>query len=79
MLSWSRLRPKCYIVTFLGTITTAEQKWRLILRVLNHEEYPVRRGSLPLVDEDVDGLRVDEDLLMVGHGVRIHSGGRYFE
>ena len=51
----------------------------------NHEEYPVRRGSLPLVDEDVDGLRVDEDLLMVGHGVHILGGldhvpgGRYFE
>ena len=39
-----------------------------------HEVYPVRRGSFPLEDEDVDGLHVGEDLLIVGHGVYIHGG-----
>ena len=34
----------------------------------------------PVLDiEDVNGLLVGEDLLGVGHGVHILSGGRYFE
>ena len=34
----------------------------------------------PVLDiEDVNGLLVGEDLLGVGHGVHILSGGQYFE